>query len=419
MKDYVVGLDISSSKVCGIVANLDRENKIQILGVTTSDYNDINDNVIVDEKYISHIVSNVIKRLEDIVSSPLEYVYLSVPISLCEVVKTKGVISFPTIKEITKEDIVNVCEVAKFGVSKNQEIVQVDIEEYIVDGMKNISNPFGMKSMILESEGNAFILESKYVNEYKKCLEETGMKVKGWVVNSIGIAKDVVKEDELDKGVAIIDIGNSNTEVTVFKNNKFLDFFSVPLGGGNITNDISICLKLSRKDSERLKFKCNSLLKENSMENHRIKVNTNENNIVDVNSEVVIDIIYERIKELLEIISSNIEKKHLNNEIESFVIVGGGISLFRDITVVSSELLGKPTRVGVPNYVGAANPIYSTATGIIRDVLKQQQNFNSDESLYDNINVEANGKKIVKNTNKFIAKIKGILKGFSNEEVIK
>ncbi|WP_346934984.1 cell division protein FtsA [Clostridium sp.] len=419
MNNYIVGIDISSSKVCGVVGRLDQEKKIQILGITTSDYEGIKDNVMLDEEDISYILRNVVERLKEIVNSPLEEAYLSVPISLCEIVKTKGVLSFPEIKEISKEDILNVGEVARFCVGKDQEIVQVDIEEYIVDSMKNITNPLGMKGKVLESEGNAFILSKKYVDGYKKCLKEAGIEVKGWVVNAIGIGKDIIEDFELAKGVAVIDIGSSNMEVTVFKNNRFLDCFSVSLGGKNITNDISICLKLSLQDSERLKFKCNTLLKENSIGNHTIKINTNGDSIVEINYEMLVDIIGERVKELLEIISKRIEKEQLSDQIGNFVIVGGGISLFRDITTIASELLGKPVRIGVPSYVGAANPIYSTATGIIRDVLSKEQLFNNEnsscESSNENLSSSNNGNK----ENKFITRIKGILKSFSNEEVIK
>jgi len=419
MNNYIVGIDISSSKVCGVVGRLDQEKKIQIVGITTSDYEGIKDNVMLDEEDISYILRNVVERLKEIVNSPLEEAYLSVPISLCEIVKTKGVLSFPEIKEISKEDILNVGEVARFCVGKEQEIVQVDIEEYIVDSMKNITNPLGMKGKVLESEGNAFILSKKYVDGYKKCLKEAGIEVKGWVVNAIGIGKDIIEDFELAKGVAVIDIGSSNMEVTVFKNNRFLDCFSVPLGGKNITNDISICLKLSLQDSERLKFKCNTLLKENSIGNHTIKINTNEDSIVEINYEMLVDIIGERVKELLEIISKRIEKEQLSDQIGNFVIVGGGISLFRDITTIASELLGKPVRIGVPNYVGAANPIYSTATGIIRDVLSKEQLFNNENSSCESSNEYLSSSNNGNKENKFITRIKGILKSFSNEEVIK
>jgi len=419
MNNYIVGIDISSSKVCGVVGRLDQEKKIQIVGITTSDYEGIKDNVMLDEEDISYILRNVVERLKEIVNSPLEEAYLSVPISLCEIVKTKGVLSFPEIKEISKEDILNVGEVARFCVGKEQEIVQVDIEEYIVDSMKNITNPLGMKGKVLESEGNAFILSKKYVDGYKKCLKEAGIEVKGWVVNAIGIGKDIIEDFELAKGVAVIDIGSSNMEVTVFKNNRFLDCFSVPLGGKNITNDISICLKLSLQDSERLKFKCNTLLKENSIGNHTIKINTNGDSIVEINYEMLVDIIGERVKELLEIISKRIEKEQLSDQIGNFVIVGGGISLFRDITTIASELLGKPVRIGVPNYVGAANPIYSTATGIIRDVLSKEQLFNNENSSCESSNEYLSSSNNGNKENKFITRIKGILKSFSNEEVIK
>lgn len=419
MNDYIVGIDISSSKVCGVVGRLDQENKIQIAGITTSDYEGVKDNVILDEKDISYIVRNVIERLKEIVNSPLEEAYVSVPISLCEIVKTKGVLSFQETKEITYEDILNVGEVAKFCVNKEQEIVQVDIEEYIVDSVKNITNPLGMKGKVLESEGNAFILDKRYVDGYRRCLQEAGIEIKGWIVNAIGIGKDVVEDFELAKGVAVIDVGSSNMEVTVFKNNRFLDCFSVPLGGKNITNDISICLKLPLQDSERLKFKCNTLLKENSVGNHKIKVGTDENNVVEVNYEMLVDIICERVKELLEIISRHIEKERLSDQIGSFVIVGGGISLFRDITTIASKLLGKPVRIGVPNYVGAANPIYSTATGIIRDVLSKKQLFSKNESCCKSDNEELSSSNNRNKENKIMTRLKGILKSFSNEEVIK
>ncbi len=285
--------------------------------------------------------------------------------------------------------------------------------------MKNITNPLGMKGKVLESEGNAFILGKKYVDGYKKCLKETGIEIKGWVVNAIGISKDIIEDLELAKGVAIIDIGSSNMEVTVFKNNRFLDYFSVPLGGNNITNDISICLKLSLQDSERLKFKCNTLLNDNSTESHKIKINTSGNSIVEINYEMLVDIIGERVKELLEIINKRIEKEQLSDQIGSFVIVGGGISLFRDITTIASEILGKPVRIGVPNYVGAANPIYSTATGIIRDVLSKEEIFNKEKSSCESCNEKLSSSNNRSKENKFIARLKGILKSFSNEEVIK
>lgn len=417
MDEYIVGIDISSSKVCGVVGSLDKYNEVQITGITTSDYCGIKDDVTVDSGEMSYVIKGVLSRLEEIVGSPLKKVYVSIPISLCEVVKTKGVISFPQAKEIAKEDIENVCEVAKFSVGKDKELIQVDIEEYIVDDMHNISNPMGMKGKLLQSEGNAFILSNKYVNLYRDCLNKIGVEIEGWVVNSIGMSKDILTDDELENGVALIDVGSSSMEATVFNKRKFIDFLSVPLGGKNITKDISICLKLSLTDSERLKVKCNTLLKDKSTESHRIKINTENGQCIDVNHELLVDVIRERVKELLEIIDGQLQKEGMDKQIQSYVIVGGGIALFRDIIVVGNDIMGKPVRIGVPNYVGAANPVYATATGILNNVLKKKIVFN-DENKQDE-DLELVEEHSHKNDNKIMTMIKRVFKGFSNEEVIK
>ncbi len=415
MNEYIVGLDISSSKICGAVGSLASDNSIQLLGITTSDYSEVKTEV--EEADVSATVNSVISRLRDIIGEPLSEAYVSIPISMCEVVNTKGVVSFPVSKEIILEDVINVGEVAKFCVNKNQEIVQVDIEEYIVDRMRNIRNPIAMKATLLESEGNAFIVNNKYVNEYKKILNEAGIKVKGFIVNSIGMSKDILNEDELHKGVALIDIGSTNSEISVFKGGKFLDFFSIPLGGDTITNDISICLKLSREESEKLKFKCNTLLKGNSNNKHTIRVTTLNDEKKEIDYLMLEEIICERVKEVLELISKRLEAEELSDQVESYVLVGGGISQYRDILNVAEDILGKPIRIGVPEYVGAANPIYSTATGIIGYVLSKKLDL-----LIENGNSQCDileEKSIGKGENKFIVKLKGLLKGFSNEEVKK
>lgn len=413
MNDYIVGIDISSSKICGVVGKLDNNKEVQITGVTTSDYRGIKEDVTISENELSYIIQGIIKRLENIVGSPLNKVYISVSISLCEIVKTSGVLSFPEIKEISKEDIENVCEVARFSVGKDKEIVQVDIEEYIVDEMHNIDNPLGMKGKILRSEGNAFIISSKQAEAYRRCFDKIGIEVLGWIVNSIGMSKDILLEEEIQNGVGIIDVGSSIMEITVFKDKRFLDYFSIPLGGENITKDISICLKLPLSDSEKLKMKCSNLLKKGSVEKHRVTVNAENGQTIDINYDMLVDIIAERVKELLELIKNQIQANGFDKQISSYVIVGGGIALFRDITLVGKDILEKPVRIGIPNYVGAANPIYATATGIIKNILNKELIFIDENDLkeLELLNEEDAPK------GKFITRLKQFFKNFSNEEV--
>lgn len=372
MGKHIVGIDISSSKVCGVVGKVDKDSGIQILGITTSKCSGIRNGMVVDTNSVSYAVTSVVKALENIVSMSIKDAYLSIPISLCELTKNRRAVSISSPnKEIQISDFKNVLDAVRLlPVEPNIEVVAVEPEMFIVDGMSNITNPVGMVGEQLTVEAQVVTAPSAMIEGYKKALNRAGVGVSGIVVNSLGIYKDIIEEDEIDNGVALIDIGAEVIETSVYKNNRILNVFSVGLGGETITNDISICLKVPREDAENLKIKCSNLIKDKALQNYRVKVNSiTGNGSIDINYDTLVEIIGERVKELLSIIKKKLVEDGNYKDISSFVIVGGGAALFRDITVVAVEIFGKPVRVGSPSYVGAANPIYSTATGIIKEVV--------------------------------------------------
>lgn len=372
MSKHIVGIDISSSKVCGVVGKVDKDSGIQILGITTSKCSGIRNGMVVDTNSVSYAVTSVVKALENIVSMSIKDAYLSIPISLCELTKNRRAVSISSPnKEIQISDFKNVLDAVRLlPVEPNIEVVAVEPEMFIVDGMSNITNPVGMAGEQLTVEAQVVTAPSAMIEGYKKALNRAGVGVSGIVVNSLGIYKDIIEEDEIDNGVALIDIGAEVIETSVYKNNRILNVFSVGLGGETITNDISICLKVPREDAENLKIKCSNLIKDKALQNYRVKVNSiTGNGSIDINYDTLVEIIGERVKELLSIIKKKLVEDGNYKDISSFVIVGGGAALFRDITVVAVEIFGKPVRVGSPSYVGAANPIYSTATGIIKEVI--------------------------------------------------
>lgn len=372
MSNYVVGIDISSSKVCGVVGKVDNDNKVQILGITTSKCNGVKGGIVIDVNSTSYAITEVLKSLENIVDMPIKDAFISIPISLCELTKNRRAVSVSSPNgEIQISDVRNVFEAVKLmEIEDDKEVVSVQPEMFIVDGMSNITNPIGIKGEELLVEAQVVIASSAMIEGYKKAVKKSGIEVNGIVVNSLGIYKDILEEDEIDSGVALIDVGTEVVEVSVYKNNRILNVFSIALGGETITNDISICLRVPREDAENLKIKCSNLIKDKSMESYRIKINsTVGNGLIDINYDTLVEIIGERVKELLNIIKRKLVEDGNYKDINSFVIVGGGVALFRDINVVATEIFEKPTRVGSPCYVGAANPIYSTATGIIKEVI--------------------------------------------------
>ncbi|MBP2020388.1 cell division protein FtsA [Clostridium punense] len=415
MSKHIVGIDISSSKVCGVVGKVDKDSRIQILGITTSKCNGIRNGMVVDTNSVSYAVTNVIKDLENIVSMSIKDAYLSIPISLCELTKNRRAVSISSPnKEIQISDFKNVLDAVRLlPVEPNIEVVAVEPEMFIVDGMSNITNPVGMVGEQLTVEAQVVTAPSAMIEGYKKALNRAGVGVSGIVVNSLGIYKDIIEEDEIDNGVALIDIGAEVIETSVYKNNRILNVFSVGLGGETITNDISICLKVPREDAENLKIKCSNLIKDKALQNYRVKVNSiTGNGSIDINYDTLVEIIGERVKELLSIIKKKLVEDGNYKDISSFVIVGGGAALFRDITVVAAEIFDKPVRVGSPSYVGAANPIYSTATGIIKEVVLRNKISNELVEKTETSDLATDSRHEGKEKNTFSSKIKEFLAEF-------
>lgn len=383
MSSYVVGIDISSSKVCGVVGKIEKDDNVQIVGITTSRCNGIRDGIVVDTNATVFAVSEVKKSLENIVGIPIESAYLSIPISLCELTRNIGKTNIASQDGIVKiSDVKEAIEIAKLlPLESHKEVVSIEPEKFIVDGMSNICNPLGMKGNTLQVDAQVVISQTSIIEGYKKCLTKAGIETNGIVVNSLGIYKDILDEEELDNGVVLVDVGADVIEVSAYKSNKILNVFSVALGGNTITNDISICLKVPHEDAESLKVKCSNLIKDSSLHNYRIRINSiTGKGAIDINYDTLVEIIGERVKELLSIIKKKLIQDGNYKDVNTFVIVGGGISQFRDITLVASAIFEKPVRIGSPSYVGAANPIYSTATGIIKQVIYWNK-LTSEESL--------------------------------------
>ena len=415
MSSYVVGIDISSSKVCGVVGKIENDNNIQIVGITTSKCNGIRDGKVVDTNATVFAVTEVKKSLENIVDMPIEDAYLSIPISQCELTRNVGKTVISSQDGIIKNsDVKDVLETAKLlPLESHKEVVSIEPEKFIVDGMSNICNPLGMKGKTLQVDAQVVISQTSIIEGYKKCLTKAGIETNGIVVNSLGIYKDILDDEEIDNGVVLIDVGADVIEVSAYKSNKILNVFSIALGGNTITNDISICLKVPHEDAENLKVKCSNLIKDNSLQNYRVRINSiTAKGLIDVNYDTLVEIIGERVKELLSIIKKKLIQDGNYKDINTIVIVGGGLSQFRDITVVASSIFEKTVRVGSPSYVGAANPIYSTATGIIKQIMFWNKLTSEKMLNSQSVNISLDKTYGNKEKNGFTTKIKKIFAEF-------
>jgi cell division protein FtsA len=412
MNEHIVGIDLGSSKICGAVGKISNNGQLQIIGITSVVCSGLNKSVVIDIDNTAEAIKQCVTQLERMTDTQISEGYISLPGGICELVRNTGMIAISADdKEIKQIDVDRVIEAAKLiSIPSDNEIVGVEPEQYIVDGYDNIKDPRGMSGLRLEVEAQVVMAKSTVVRNLLKSVQRAGIKVNGILLGPSAISEAVLKKEEKDMGIALVDVGSATVDISIYESGKLKHTSIVPLGGDSITNDISVCLKVPFSEGERLKLKFGSLVKGKGTEDEKIRVKDSYSNVMEIDNNLLVDIIQARVEELLHLIKRNLVSSGSYKELSGVVIVGGGISLFRGVIELSKHILDKPVRIGSPEYVGAASPIYVTAVGIVVQAVNNIKiNNNLSEGL-EELKVSRTQNK--KENNKFASKVKDFFADF-------
>lgn len=412
MHEYIVGLDIGSSNVYGAVGKVDRSGEIRIVGITSVKCKGLKKSVVVDIDSTSQSIRECINNLERMVDISISDVYVTLPAGISELVWNKGIVAVSSDdKEITENDIIRVIEAAKLiPISSDKEIIGVVPQQYIIDGYDNIIEPIGMSGMRLEVDAQVVMAQSTIINNLRKSINKAGVRILGEVLQQQAISEAVAKKEEMGMGIAFVDIGAQTTDVSIYKRGSLCYTDMIPLGGDNITNDISVCLKIPFIEAEKLKTKYGDLTDNMEGNDLKVKVNSGYDNLVEIDYALLGDIIKARSEEILYYVKDALKDSNYFDEISGVVIVGGGASLFKGASDFASMILDKSVRVGTPRFTGAASPVYATVVGIIKDVistLKIDQNVDEvEKAVVKNSKSRSNNNRKKENEETIMSKIK-------------
>lgn len=416
MNEHIVGIDLGSSKICGAVGKISSNGQLQIIGITSVVCSGLNKSVVIDIDNTAEAIKQCVTQLERMTDTQISEGYISLPGGICELVRNTGMIAISDDdKEIKQSDVDRVIEAAKLiSIPSDNEIVGVEPEQYIVDGYDNIKDPRGMSGLRLEVEAQVVMAKSTVIRNLLKSVQRAGIKVNGIVLGPSAISEAVLKREEKDMGIALVDVGSATVDISIYESGKLKHTSIVPLGGDNITNDISVCLKVPFSEGERLKLKFGSLVKGNGTEDEKIRVKDSYSNVMEIDNNLLVDIIQARVEELLHLTKRNLVNSGSYKELSGVVIVGGGISLFRGVIELSKCILDKPVRIGSPEYVGAASPIYVTSVGIVVQAVNNIKINNSLSERSDELKMSKtqNKNQNKKENNKFASKVKDFFADF-------
>lgn len=408
MGDLIVGLDIGSSKVCTIIGQGDKNGELQIIGIGHYPCSGVKKGVVVDIDGTAFSIKNAVEQAERMANQKVSSVYLKIYGGLTTIYRNSGVVAVSRDdREISRQDIDRVLQAAKIiAIPSDKQIIDIIPLEYIVDGYGEIKDPVGMAGIRLEVDAAIVTGSVTAIQNMEKCVKKAGLNVSGIIVGPLATSEAVLSRDEKELGVALIDIGAGITDISVFKYGNLIYSSMISVGGGHITNDLSIGLKISYEEAENIKKRYGTLNRAPDEELEPIRLsNLFGMDASGTNVNEIVDIIEARVAELLTIVYEQLNEAKVFDEISTnIVITGGGLSFIKGNINFAQKIFNRNVRIGSPQNIGVSTPIYSAGVGIVKYVHKNKK------FMYSN---QINSNKEKRNLNKgLLDKIKDLFSDF-------
>ncbi|NTV91181.1 MAG: cell division protein FtsA, partial [Clostridiales bacterium] len=372
MGDMIVSVDIGSSKVCTMIGRVGKDNQLEIIGKGMTSCNGLKKGIIIDIESTAASIRSSIEEAEMSSNMKVGSAYVNIHGMHVSVINNNGWINIANgNREITQKDVDNVLYSARdVEIPEDRQLIDVIPRQYIIDGYDEILDPLGMVGMKLEVDADIVAGKITSVQNIVKSIEKAGIRIDGIVAEAFATGEIALLPDEKDIGVILIDVGGGITDVSIFKGKKLVFYDSIPVGGDHITSDISIGLKISLAEAEKIKRQYELALTSLIKNDQEITVfDINDNKKKNVKISEVVEIIEARVYEIFSLCKSQAEKAGPIPSLPGgIVLAGGGISYVDGCKQLATEVFEMPVRVSKLNHMGLAKPEFTTAAGIIKYV---------------------------------------------------
>lgn len=396
--EIIAGIDIGTTKIGCIIAEAEGAESLKIIGVGSAQSEGLRYGVVIDVDKTIKSIQTAIKQAEDMADVDVENVFAGIAGDHIRSINGRGVVAISgENNEVTQEDVRRVVDAAKaVALPIDREIIHILPQEFMVDDMKGIRHPVGMKGVRLEAEVHIVTGAIASAQNIHRCIEKAGYGVADLVLEPLASSHSVLTEDEKELGCVLIDIGGGTSDIAMFYEGCIRHTSVVALGGRNVTNDLAIVLRTPIDEAERLKIQHGHVLHTEDDRNKIIHV-PDVNKVSDrrISAGLMVDIIQPRVAEILTLACEEIKKSDFINLMTTGLVLTGGGSLIPGTIELAEDIFNMPVKLGIPaGFIGmieeARNPQSATGVGLVLYAIKHQDEIreslaNGGTGKFDNI----------------------------------
>ena len=379
MTNLIVGLDIGTSKVVSIVAEVSAENEIEIIGLGSCRSRGLKKGVVVNIESTVQTIQSAIQEAELMAGCNIHAVFTGIAGNHIRSLNSHGIVAIRD-NEVTAGDIERVIDAARaVAIPADQKILHIIPRDFIIDGQEGIKEPIGMSGVRLEAKVHIVTGSVSAAQNIIKCVRRCGLEADDIVLEQLASSYSVLTEDEKDLGVCLVDIGGGTTDLAVFTNGAISHTSVIPIAGDQVTNDIAVALRTPTQNAEEIKVEHACALAQLANSDETVEVPSVGNRPMRrMSRQTLAEVVEPRYEELFSLVQAELRRSGYERQIVAGIVLTGGSSNMQGVVELAEEVFHVPVRVGTPQYVKGLvelikNPIYATGVGLLLYGLRQQQ----------------------------------------------
>lgn len=366
----LVGLDIGTSKIVAIVAEVLEEGRLNIIGMGQVPSRGLKRGMVVNIESTVQAIQRALEEAQLMADCKINEVYTGIAGSHIKGVNSHGMVAIKD-REVTQADIDRVIETARaVSIPPDHQVLHILTQEFSIDGQEGVREPLGMSGVRLEAKVHIVTGAISAAQNVAKCVRRCGLEVSDLVLQPMASATAVLSEDEKELGVCLIDIGGGTTDIAVYVNGAIRHTAVIPIAGDQITNDIAMALRTPTKEAEDIKIQHGVALVGMADPAQMIEVpGVGERGPRQMSRATLAEVIEPRVEELFQLVQQELRRSGFE-EMSTGIVITGGASLMPGMVELAEEVFHLPVRIGVPKYVGGLaevvkNPRFSTGVGLL------------------------------------------------------
>ncbi|WP_409305338.1 cell division protein FtsA [Peribacillus sp. SCS-155] len=370
--EIYVSLDIGTSSVKVIIGEMVNDT-LNIIGVGNVKSEGLKKGSIVDIDETVHSIQKAVQQAERMIGMDIKKAVVGISGSHVMLQACHGVVAVSSEnKEITDHDVQRVREAAELiTIPSDREIIDVLPIHYKVDELDGISDPRGMIGVRLEMRGILITGLRTILHNTLRCVERAGLEITDIALQPLAAGALVLSKDEKELGVALLDIGGGSTTLAIFEEGHMKYTSVIPIGGETITKDLSIVLRTTMDDAEKIKIQHGHAFYDDASEDDVFNVPIiGSDQQQPCNQLMIAEIVEARLIEIFELVQDDLKRLGYQDVPGGFVLTGGVVKM-PGVLELAQYIFQNRVRTAEPNYIGVREPQYTTAVGLIKHACKK------------------------------------------------